>query len=134
MKKGRRCEIVLGNLEGGTALLYSSGLAAVNALLNLYRPKRGSFYFRLTSVSIDSKISVYIENGYHMTHGTIDLFGQLRGKDNSLMMNIEVIDISKRKQKPFQKGDLVFIESPSNPTCEMFDIEECIFPPISSSL
>src|SRR5579875_1683996 len=52
----RRCEIVLGNLEGGTAFLYSSGLAAIYALLNLYHPKR-----------------VYIEKGYHMTHGTIDL-------------------------------------------------------------
>jgi hypothetical protein len=36
---GQKVESVIGKLEGGFALVYSSGLAAVNAVLYRFKPK-----------------------------------------------------------------------------------------------
>lgn len=47
---GVRAELVLGQLEGGHAVLYSSGMATVFAALHHYNPKR-----------------VVINKGYHGT-------------------------------------------------------------------
>lgn len=103
----RRCEAVLGDLEGGACLLYSSGLAAVMALLYLVQPKR-----------------VWIEKGYFMTHGVIRMFGERPGENDLPIMTVETISLSKTEARPFKKGDLILLETPNNPTCEIFDIEQ----------
>ncbi len=88
----RRLETVLGALEGGHAIVYASGLAAFNALLHHLRPKR-----------------VAIGRGYHGTH-------QLLAHWQSL--GVQKIPL----ETAFEKGDLVWLETPINPTCEIQDI------------
>ena len=53
-----RLETVLGNLEGGAAVTYSSGLAAIFALFQALAPKR----------------ILMSKEGYHGVHGVIDLY------------------------------------------------------------
>lgn len=104
----RRCEQVLGDLEGGTAFLYGSGMAAAVALLYLFRPKR-----------------IFIERGYHMTHGAIRLFGEKHEEDlDTPQMVIETFPITDRGNVSFQKGDLIMLETPNNPCCEIYDIAQ----------
>lgn len=90
-----RAEHVLGQLEGGHAVLYSSGMATVFAVLHHYNPKR-----------------VAICKGYHVTHKALNLWY----KDDfaTKVVNFDV---------PLQAGDLVWLETPRNPTCEVVDLE-----------
>ncbi len=88
----RRLETVLGALEGGHAVTYASGLAAVYAALRHLRPKR-----------------VAIDRGYHGTH----LVLQRLQEDG-----VEVIGLAAK----FRAGDVIWLETPKNPTCEIEDI------------
>lgn len=88
----RRLEAVLGALEGGHAVMYASGLAAVHAALRHERPRR-----------------VAIDRGYHGTHAVLEHFHA---------DGLEVIDL----EAGLREGDLVWLETPKNPTCELEDI------------
>ncbi|KDQ14999.1 hypothetical protein BOTBODRAFT_65670 [Botryobasidium botryosum FD-172 SS1] len=92
-----RAEKVLGALCNGYALTYGSGLAAAYAAFVFFKPKR-----------------VAITGGYAGTHLTIQTYQKSRGELNPL----EVIGIDD----PYQPGDLVWLESPVNPTGELRDI------------
>lgn len=89
----RRLEAVLGALEGGHAVVYGSGLAAVQALLMHLRPRR---------VAI-------APGGYH---GTYAVLAQWRP--------LGVVTVPLEAE--LQPGDLVWLETPRNPTCEVTDI------------
>ncbi|ACG73022.1 Cys/Met metabolism pyridoxal-phosphate-dependent protein [Anaeromyxobacter sp. K] len=90
----RRLEAVLGALEGGgTAVVYASGLAAVTAALLHLQPRR---------VAI-------ARGGYHGTHAAIDALARL---------GVEKVALDA----PVGKGDLVWLETPRNPTCEVQDV------------
>jgi len=88
-----RLEAVLGALEGGDAVVYASGQAATLAALSHYRPRR---------VAIEP-------GGYHGTHAAVESlasFGVAKvALDSDLM-----------------PGDLLWLETPKNPTCTLQDI------------
>jgi cystathionine gamma-synthase len=89
----RRLEAVLGALEGGHAVVYASGQAAATAALLHLRPAR---------VAI-------ARGGYHGTHAAIDALSPL---------GVAKVPLDA----PLAKGDLVWLETPKNPTCEIQDV------------
>lgn len=87
-----RLEVLLRSIFGGEVITYSSGLSAFHAAMVLLNPKR-----------------IFIgENGYHGSHGVIDVMTKLTG--------IQKLDLSQLDQ--FGPGDVVHIETPLNPTGE----------------
>eukprot|EP01099_Mayorella_cantabrigiensis_P002606 TRINITY_DN2140_c0_g2_i3.p1 TRINITY_DN2140_c0_g2~~TRINITY_DN2140_c0_g2_i3.p1 ORF type:complete len:170 (+),score=50.67 TRINITY_DN2140_c0_g2_i3:160-669(+) len=93
-----RAETVLGTLEGGKAILYSSGVAATFAFLSLYKPAK-----------------IAISGGYHGTHNVINAL-----KFSSNLQNFEIIDHDSLDG--LKKGDVIWLESPRNPTLEVEDL------------
>lgn len=89
----RRLEAVLGALEGGHAVAYASGQAAATAALLDLRPRR---------VAIQP-------GGYHGTHAAIAALRPLGIEEAPL-------------DGPPSRGDVVWLETPRNPTCEVQDI------------
>lgn len=90
----RRLEAVLGALEGGGhAVVYASGQAAANAALLHLAPRR---------VAIG-------RGGYHATHYAIDSLARF---------GIEKVPLDAS----IGKGDVIWLETPKNPTCELQDI------------
>ncbi len=88
-----RLEAVLGALEGGHAVVYASGQAATTAALLHVRPRR---------VAIR-------RGGYHGTQAAVDALKPF---------GIEKIPLAAE----LREGDLVWLETPRNPTCEIEDI------------
>lgn len=91
----QRLEAVLGALDGGEAVTYASGLAAVTAAISVLRPRR---------VAI-------AKGGYFGCQATIDAF---------VPWGLAKVPLDA----PLGEGDLVWIETPLNPTCELQDIAE----------
>jgi cystathionine gamma-synthase len=89
----RRLEAVLGALEGGHAVVYASGQAAATAALAHLRPRR---------VAI-------ARGGYHGTHAAVDALAPL---------GVEKVPLAE----PPRAGDVVWLETPRNPTCELEDV------------
>ncbi len=89
----RRLEAVLGALEGGHAVVYASGQAAATGALLHLRPRR---------VAI-------ARGGYHGTHLALEALAPFGVAQVPL-------------DAPLAKGDLVWLETPKNPTCELQDI------------
>jgi cystathionine gamma-synthase len=89
----RRLEAVLGALEGGEAVTYASGQAAATAALHFLRPRR---------VAI-------ARGGYHGIQAAIDAFGP---------WGVEKVPLDAA----IGEGDVVWLETPKNPTCEIQDI------------
>jgi cystathionine gamma-synthase len=88
-----RLEAVLGALEGGDAVVYASGQAATHAALMHYRPRR---------VAIEP-------GGYHGTHAAVD--------------TLSAFGVAKVPlETPAAAGDLIWLETPKNPTCALQDI------------
>lgn len=89
----RRLEAVLGALEGGHAVVYPSGMAAVDALLWHLQPRR---------VSLPDE----------RYHGVYDLVHQEASRGRW-----EVAATGS-----LGEGDVWWLETPSNPTCRITDI------------
>lgn len=89
----RRLEAVLGALEGGHAVVYPSGQAAATAALLHLAPRR---------VAIG-------RGGYHATHQAIAALARLGVQEVPLEAELGA-------------GDLIWLETPKNPTCELQDI------------
>ena len=88
----RRLEKVLGALEGGYAVAYASGQAATHAALRHLRPRR-----------------VAIDRGYHGTHAILARLAE---------DGMEVVSLETEPAE----GDVIWLETPKNPTCELEDI------------
>ncbi len=88
-----RLEAVLAALEGGEAVTYASGQAASVAALLHFQPRR---------VAI-------ARGGYHGTHAAIE---SLRP------FGVAIVPLDA----PLERGDVVWIETPKNPTCELQDV------------
>lgn len=88
----RRLECVLGALEGGHAVAYPSGQSAAYGLLRHLKPRR-----------------VAVNRGYFGTH---DLFRYLEAD------GLEVVALDEE----VAEGDLLWLETPKNPACEIEDI------------
>jgi cystathionine gamma-synthase len=89
----QRLEAVLGALEGGEAVTYASGQAATMAALLHFKPRQ---------VAIG-------RGGYHLTHAAVE---SLRP------FGVTAVPLDA----PLGPGDLVWLETPKNPTCELQDI------------
>jgi cystathionine gamma-synthase len=89
----RRLEAVLGALDGGHAVTFASGQAAATAALLHLRPRR---------VAIAT-------GGYHGTHAAIDALAPFGVEKVALEADLGA-------------GDVVWLETPKNPTCELQDI------------
>jgi len=88
-----RLEAVLGSLDGGHAVCYSSGMAAAAGVLDVVQPKR---------VSLPDDV-------YHGVRQLVDK----RAADGHLSI------VPPDELKP---GDLWWLESPSNPKCRITDL------------
>lgn len=95
-----RLEAVLGALEDGHAVTYSSGLAAVFALFQ----------------SIQPKTVVMSREGYHGTHGSIDIFKRQR---QTKVLWIEDVDAKTLRDLD---DAMIWLESPQNPRGEVVDV------------
>lgn len=87
-----RFEAVLGALEGGHAVCYSSGMAASAAVFDFFRPAR-----------------VAIGDVYHMVSEL--------ASDRARRGDLQIVDVDT-----LGKSDLHWVESPSNPKCTITDI------------
>jgi len=96
----KRLEKVLGALEGGHCIVYTSGSSAGLAALNYYRPGR-----------------VWINRGYMGSHATLQAYfspiDQQWYKNCILTLKEDIIPEPK---------DLIWLETPKNPHCEIEDI------------
>ncbi|KAK4127112.1 PLP-dependent transferase [Parathielavia appendiculata] len=93
-----RYEAILSSLLGGPAVSYASGLAAFHAMIVFLNPKR-----------------VAIGGGYHGCHGILKLMKKLNGLEQ-----LELED--ENDLVKLQKGDVIHVETPLNPTGEARDL------------
>ncbi|KAK0656155.1 Cys/Met metabolism PLP-dependent enzyme-domain-containing protein [Cercophora newfieldiana] len=93
-----RFEAILSSLLGAPTLTYASGLAAFHALIVFLNPKR-----------------VAIGGGYHGCHGVLEVMHKLNG-----LQQLELEDPADIAQ--LQKGDVIHVETPLNPTGEARDL------------
>jgi len=110
----RRVEAVLGALEGGNAIVYSSGISCIWALLIAFKPD-----------------IVALDLGYHSSKEAVLLYA----RDNSF---VKVCNLSEFCNEPLCKEsvevdtkngcpsrtNLVFVETPKNPNCQLVDIRQ----------
>lgn len=98
-----RCEAVLSKILGAPCITYSSGLSAIHALLIYLNPKR-----------------VYLERaqkgGYHGSIGVAAIMSRITGMETFTLDRLDESDFV------LEKGDVVWVESPLNPTGEATDI------------
>ena len=99
-----RAEMVLGAIEGGKAITYSSGLSALMAVFTTVQPK-----------------TIVISKGYHGTHQALELY--CRGRDVRI---IYTDDCTITDYRQLKKGDMVLIESPQNPLGIVTDIPQIL--------
>ncbi|KAK3363047.1 Cys/Met metabolism PLP-dependent enzyme-domain-containing protein [Lasiosphaeria hispida] len=93
-----RLEAILSAVLNGPSLTYSSGLSAFHAMLVFLNPKR-----------------IAIGGGYHGCHGVIHLLTKLNG-----LQQVELEDGAALAT--LQKGDVIHVETPLNPTGEARDL------------
>jgi len=96
-------EDALGALEGGRALSFSSGLAAISTILDL--------------VGTDQKVVA----ARHTYHGTIMQLADLEARGR---LRAQLVDITNTVEvvRACADASLVIIESPTNPALEVADI------------
>lgn len=113
----RRVEKVLGALEGGYAVTYASGLAAVSAAMFLLKPQL-----------------IYVEqkSGYFGCHDVMHMHQSYVNSyvsgNNSSPLGIQLVpleqldkDIGKQNLETLRR--IVWLETPKNPTCEQEDVQ-----------
>eukprot|EP01080_Neovahlkampfia_damariscottae_P000259 gene259-6674_t len=91
----KRVEELLGRICHGNASIYSSGQAALFSIIKMLKPKR---------------VVLAAKGGYH---GSKILFQQFE----------EIHVVKGLKDVELKKGDLLYLESPLNPTVDLFDIK-----------
>lgn len=99
-------ESAIGALEGGRALAFGSGMAAVTALLDGIPPG---------GVVVAPK---------HAYSGTLKLLGELASSGRIEARWVEVSDTAA-VQRASAGAALVWIETPSNPNLEIADVRAC---------
>ena len=87
---------MLSTLLNGPAITYSSGLSAFHAMLVFLNPRR-----------------IAIGGGYHGCHGVIRLLNKLNGLTQVSL---------EEAASTLQKGDVLHVETPLNPTGEARDL------------
>lgn len=97
-------EDIIGDLEGGRALAYSSGMAATAAVLALV-PSDG-----------------IVVAPRHAYHGTLSLLAE---REKAGRVQVRLVDIENTTEvlKASRDAHLVWLESPTNPALEVADIK-----------
>lgn len=90
-----KCEAILGDLIGGHAVIYNSGLSSFFAAITYYNPK-----------------TVAIGDGYHGVHGILDI----------LTRNYGIKQVGLDELDKLSKGDVIHIETPENPYAKCHDL------------
>lgn len=103
-----RCEALLGSIEGvpgnpAHAVLYSSGLAACFAALTRLLPS-----------------TIAISGGYHGCHEVVAQLRRISAGGRFQIVPIPAVDQVKSALK---EGDVIWLETPRNPDCVIYDIE-----------
>ncbi|WEW59011.1 hypothetical protein PRK78_004479 [Emydomyces testavorans] len=93
-----RFETIISALLGSHSLAYASGLAALNAALIFFNPKR-----------------ISIGGGYHGSHGVISLLSRLTG--------LEKLALDCPAEQ-LETGDVILLETPVNPYGTSLNIKE----------
>lgn len=93
-----RFEAIMTSIIGAPVLSYASGLAAFHAMIVFLNPKR-----------------VAIGGGYHGCHGILKIMNKLNGLEQLELEDEN--DLAK-----LQKGDVIHVETPLNPTGEARDL------------
>lgn len=102
----RRVEFLLGALDGGFAITFSSGLAAIYAAVRTFRPKR-----------------IFMNPGYHGCRDIVENIKQFEGLQVVHINNLDPVATSGDNfPASVQPGDVIMIESPQNPNTYVFDI------------
>ncbi|MGI9642533.1 MAG: trans-sulfuration enzyme family protein [Acidimicrobiia bacterium] len=91
-----RLEAVIGSLEGGHAVAYASGMAAVAAALDHYQPRR-----------------IVLPDAYH---GVIHLVRRLEEQGRVFVVPPDQL----------REGDVWWVETPSNPKCAITDLDAIV--------
>lgn len=100
-------ETALGSLEGGTAVVFSSGMAAANAILDLLPP----------AARVVAPTAVYTGVGVRLRE--LDAIGRIA------LTTVE-IDDTAAVIRACGEADLLWIESPTNPLLQEADLPACI--------
>lgn len=103
-----RCEALLAAVEGTAdapvhAVLYSTGLAATFGALSRLLPRR-----------------VAVSGGYHGTHQVLDQLRRISG--GASFESVPLPRPDELGASELRAGDVVWLETPLNPTCEVADI------------
>ena len=96
-------ETALGELEGGDALVFPSGMAAGAAVM--------------TALVEPGDVLLLQSDGYYATRAYAEAYLQKFG------VEIKAVPTAKLLQQDFSKIKLVFIETPSNPLLDVVDIQ-----------
>ena len=96
-------EEALGSLEGGDALVFSSGMAAVSAALSLL-PHGGA-----------------VVVPHHSYNGTTSLLDELAGAGAAVVRRVDPTDAAE-VGRALQGAAMLWVESPTNPMLEVSDI------------
>jgi cystathionine gamma-synthase len=113
-----RCEDVLAAIDSGNgtlgpastkALLYSSGLAAAHAVFH--------------ALASDGKLRVAIDGGYHATHMLLEEMKSAMGSGLEVMPLPNLSNGEGPDQTGLRSADLIWLETPRNPACDIYDIE-----------
>jgi cystathionine gamma-lyase len=96
-------ETALGELEGGDALVFPSGMAAGAAVM--------------TALVEPGDVLLLQSDGYYATRAYAEAFLQKFG------VEIKAVPTAKLLEQDFSKIKLVFIETPSNPLLDVVDIQ-----------
>lgn len=102
-----RCEALLAAVEGTVdnpahAVLYSTGLAACFGVLSRFLPTR-----------------IAITGGYHGTHLVVEQMQRISAGNRCEAIPLPPPEEVEAKMRA---GDLIWLETPVNPTCEVYDI------------
>lgn len=105
-------EDAIGDLEGGTALVFSAGLAAVGAAVEVVLAERA-----LTGAAGPARV-VAPHHGYS---GTLGLLEHLRATGRIELVRVDPADTAATVEA-LTGADLLWAESPANPTMEITDL------------
>lgn len=100
-------ETALGELEGGTAVVFSSGMAAANAILDQF--------------PVGTRILA-------PTHLYTGVAGRLKEFAERGIISLTTVDVTdtNRVIEALTKADVLWLESPTNPMMEIADLKTCL--------
>lgn len=107
-------ESALGTLEGGTAVTFASGMAAVSAVVEVALARRRT--------AGDTAPAVVVPTAAYNT--TLALLDELAAADRLTVRRVDVTD-AEAVTAALDGATLLWLESPTNPMLEVADVAAC---------